>query len=73
MHSIHGFERKKEREREREKKNRGEREKLSKKLVNISVIQERDNANQFINNLFLKDLQSKNVSISEYKNQYWGL
>ena len=69
MHSIHGFERKKERERERER----EREKLSKKLVNISVIQERDNANQFINNLFLKDLQSKNVSISEYKNQYWGL
>ena len=61
-----------EREREREKKIE-EREKLSKKLVNISVIQERDNANQFINNLFLKDLQSKNVSISEYKNQYWGL
>ena len=56
MHSIHGFERKREREREREreKKNRGEREKLSKKLVNISVIQERDNANQFINNLIFK-------------------
>ena len=53
MHSIHGFERR-EREREREKKNRGEREKLSKKLVNISVIQERDNANQFINNLIFK-------------------
>jgi len=45
--------REREREREREK-NRGEREKLSKKLVNISVIQERDNANQFINNLIFK-------------------
>ena len=48
MHSIHGFERERERVRE------VETEKSSKKLVNISVIQERDNANQFINNLISK-------------------
>ena len=38
----------------RERDREVETEKSSKKLVNISVIQERDNANQFINNLISK-------------------
>ena len=38
----------------RERDREVETEKSSKKLVNISVIQERDNANQFINNLIFK-------------------